>query len=544
MKKIKVNGWAILSTVFILMIVLPNINVIVNLFNKPSENWYHIKEYLLKNYITNTLIICLFTGLFTAILGVSLSWLVSAYEFPMRKFFRWALILPLSIPPYIAAYTYAGILGYTGFIQTFLRNSLGLNLSQKYFDIMSIPGTVFIFTIFLLPYVYMVVRSYLEKQSASLVENARLLGEGHLGVFVKVVIPISRVVIISGVTLVILEVLSDYGVVSYFGIQTFSTAIFKSWFGMSDMDSAIRLAAILLISVFVVMNGEKYLRRRKKYSSTNTKLRPFARTRLNGLYGVLAFLYCSTILVLGFLIPTIQLIAWGIMSYSKIINTDFFILIYNSLWISTISGVFIVIMAIIIANYTRMSDNLLSKLYSKITLMGYSIPGAVIAITMVIFFVGIDNRLGWLYKIFDPNAPTLVLSMSLIMLIFAYLVRFLAVGYQSIEGGFEKIGKKFYEASRTLGYSKSKTFLFIDLPMMRPAILSALSLVFVDAIKELPLALLLRPFNFNTLATKVFEYANDEMIVEASIPSLIIIFLSFITIFVLYKVVDKEDEYA
>lgn len=544
MKTIKVNGWAILSTVFILMIVLPNINVIVNLFNKPSENWYHIKEYLLKDYITNTVIICLFTGLLTAILGVSLSWLVSAYEFPMRKFFRWALILPLSIPPYIAAYTYAGILGYTGFIQTFLRNSLGLNLSQKYFDIMSIPGTVFIFTIFLLPYVYMVVRSYLEKQSASLVENARLLGEGHLGVFVKVVIPISRIVIISGVTLVILEVLSDYGVVSYFGIQTFSTAIFKSWFGMSDMDSAIRLAAILLISVFVVMNGEKYLRRRKKYSSTNTKLRPFARTRLNGLYGVLAFLYCSTILVLGFLIPTIQLIAWGIMSYSKIINTDFFILIYNSLWISTISGVFIVIMAIIIANYTRMSDNLLSKLYSKITLMGYSIPGAVIAITMVIFFVDIDNRLGWLYKIFDPNAPTLVLSMSLIMLIFAYLVRFLAVGYQSIEGGFEKIGKKFYEASRTLGYSKSKTFLFIDLPMMRPAILSALSLVFVDTIKELPLALLLRPFNFNTLATKVFEYANDEMIVEASIPSLIIIFLSFITIFVLYKVVDKEDEYA
>lgn len=544
MKTIKVNSWAILSTVFILMIVLPNINVIVNLFNKPSENWYHIKEYLLKDYITNTVIICLFTGLLTAILGVSLSWLVSAYEFPMRKFFRWALILPLSIPPYIAAYTYAGILGYTGFIQTFLRNSLGLNLSQKYFDIMSIPGTVFIFTIFLLPYVYMVVRSYLEKQSASLVENARLLGEGHLGVFVKVVIPISRIVIISGVTLVILEVLSDYGVVSYFGIQTFSTAIFKSWFGMSDMDSAIRLAAILLISVFVVMNGEKYLRRRKKYSSTNTKLRPFARTRLNGLYGVLAFLYCSTILVLGFLIPTIQLIAWGIMSYSKIINTDFFILIYNSLWISTISGVFIVIMAIIIANYTRMSDNLISKLYSKITLMGYSIPGAVIAITMVIFFVDIDNRLGWLYKIFDPNAPTLVLSMSLIMLIFAYLVRFLAVGYQSIEGGFEKIGKKFYEASRTLGYSKSKTFLFIDLPMMRPAILSALSLVFVDTIKELPLALLLRPFNFNTLATKVFEYANDEMIVEASIPSLIIIFLSFITIFVLYKVVDKEDEYA
>lgn len=544
MKKLKFNGWAILSTIFMLMIVLPNINVLVNLLKIPGENWYHIKEYLLKDYIINTVIICLFTGLFTIILGVSAAWLVSAYEFPMRALFRWALILPLSIPPYIAAYTYAGIVGYTGVIQTFFRNNLGLNLSQKYFDLMSLPGTIFIFTIFLLPYVYMVVRSYLEKQSASLVENARLLGENSLGVFFRVVIPMSRVVIISGVTLVTLEVLSDYGVVSYFGISTFSTAIFKSWFSMSDIDSAIRLAAILLVAVFFVMSGEKFLRRRKKYSSTNTKIRPLVRKKLNKFYGAFACLYCAVILSLGFIIPTAQLIRWGIMSYSKILNSDFLILIYNSLWIALVSSTLIVTMAVIIANYTRISDHLLSKIYAKITLIGYSIPGAVIAITMVIFFVDVDNRLGWLYKRLDPNAPTLILSMSLVMLIFAYLVRFLAVGYQSIEGGFEKIGKKFYEASRTLGYSRTKTFLFIDLPMIKPAILGAFSLVFVDIIKELPLALLLRPFNFNTLATKVFVYSNDEMIVEASIPSLIIIILSVITIIILYKVVDKEEEHA
>ncbi|RDY29145.1 iron ABC transporter permease [Romboutsia weinsteinii] len=541
MKKIKFNGWAILSTIFILMIVIPNINVISYLFGEPNENWYHIKEFLLKDYIVNTIIICIFTGILTMILGTSLAWLTSAYEFPMRRFFRWALILPLSIPPYIAAYTYAGMLSYTGSIQTFLRNNLELEVSQKYFDIMSVPGAIFIFTIFLLPYVYIVVRSYLEKQSASLIENARLLGENSLGVFFRVVIPISRIVIVSGVTLVILEVLSDYGVVSYFGIQTFSTAIFKSWFSMSDVNSAIRLAAILLLAVFVVMNGEKFLRGRKKYSATNTKIRPLSRKKLNKLYGTLAFLYCGAILSLGFIIPTLQLISWAIMSYSKVLNSDFFILMYNSLWVAVVSSVLIVIMSIIIANYTRINDNLLSKLYSKITLVGYSIPGAVIAITMVIFFVDVDKSLSWLYKMFDPNSPTLVLSMSLVMLIFAYLVRFLAVGYQSIEGGFEKTGKKFYEASRTLGYSKTKTFFLVDLPMIKPAILASFSLVFVDIVKELPLALLLRPFNFHTLSTKVFEYANDEMIVEASIPSLIIILLSFITIFVLYKVVDKEN---
>lgn len=541
MRKIKFNGWAILSTIFILMIVLPNINVISHLFSKPNENWYHIKEFLLKDYIINTVIICIFTGLLTMILGTSLAWLVSAYEFPMRKFFRWALILPLSIPPYIAAYTYAGMLSYTGFIQTFLRNNLNMEVSQKYFDIMSIPGAIFIFTIFLLPYVYMVVRSYLEKQSASLIENARLLGENSIGVFFRVVVPISRVVIVSGVTLVILEVLSDYGVVSYFGISTFSTAIFKSWFSMSDVNSAIRLAAILLVAVFIVMNGEKFSRRRKKYSSTNTKIRPLSRKKLNKFYGTLAFLYCAIILALGFIIPTLQLLKWALISYSKVLNLDFLTLMYNSLWVAIVSSLLIVIMSVIIANYTRINDNLLSKLYSKLTLLGYSIPGAVIAITMVIFFVDLDKNLAWLYKMFDPNSPTLVLSMSLVMLVFAYLVRFLAVGYQGIEGGFEKIGKKFYEASRTLGYSKTKTFFLIDLPMIAPSIVAAFSLVFVDIVKELPLALLLRPFNFHTLSTKVFEYANDEMIIEASIPSLIIILLSFITIFVLYKVLDKED---
>jgi iron(III) transport system permease protein len=522
------------------MILIPNIDVMLHLFKEPNDTWYHIKKYVLKDYILNTSIIAISTGILTMIIGTSLAWIVCAYDFPMRKFFRWALIVPLSIPPYIAAYTYAGMLSYTGVVQAFIRNNLGLQVNQKYFDIMSIPGAVFIFTIFLLPYVYLVVRSYLEKQSASLVENARLLGQNSIGVFFKVVIPISRGVIIAGATLTILEILSDYGVVSYFGIPTFSTAIFSSWFSMSDIDSAIRLASILLVTIFVVVTSEKFIRGRKKYSSTNTKIRPLSRKKLNQFYGSLAFLYCFIILALGFIIPTTQLLSWSIMTYRDVLNSDFFILIYNSLSVAILSSLLIVVMAVIIANYTRINDGFLSKLYSKITLIGYSIPGAVIAITVILFFVDVDKKLGWLYRIFNPDAPTLLLSMSIVMLIFAYMIRFLAVGFQSIEGGFEKIGNKFFEASRTLGYGVTKTFFLVDLPMLKPAILSGLALVFVDIIKELPLALILRPFNFHTLATKVFEYANDEMMFEASVPSLIIIAVSFAAIFMLYKVVDKE----
>ena len=272
MKKIKFNGWALLSTIISLMIVLPNIDIIIHLFQKPNKTWYHIKEYLLKDYIVTSIIVVFFTVLLSIIIGVTLAWLISAYDFPFRKFFRWALILPLAIPPYIGAYTYSGMVSYTGVIQRFFRNILGVELNQKYFDIMSIEGAIFIFTLFLFPYVYMVTMTFLEKQSAGLIESARLLGSSAIGIFFRVIIPVSRGAIVAGSTLIALEVLSDYGVVSYLGVQTFSTAIFKSWISLGDVDSAIRLAGILMVVVFIIISSEKALRGRKKYSFTNTKV--------------------------------------------------------------------------------------------------------------------------------------------------------------------------------------------------------------------------------------------------------------------------------
>ncbi|MEG2892432.1 MAG: iron ABC transporter permease [Clostridium sp.] len=535
------NGWGVFSVVFCIIIVLPSLEILASLFKEPGQQWEHIKEYLLNEYIINTIIICLFTGMFTLILGVGISWLITAYDFPLRGFFKWALILPLAIPPYIAAYTYSGILGYTGDIQKILRG-IGINVNQSYFDIMNIGGSIFIFTIFLLPYVYMIVRSYLEKQSASLVETSRLLGESEFGVFLRVIIPISRVAIVAGVTLVLLEVLSDYGVVSYFGINTLSTAVFQSWFSMGDIDSSLRLSGILLIIVFSVMSIEKFLRRRKKYSETTSKHRKLKRKKLGRVPGLLSSILCFLVFFLGFLAPITQLIKWGVLSYSKVLNSYFIELVYNTLWVAIVSSVIIIISALIIGNYTRLSNTKLSRLAAKVTIFGYSVPGAVIAITMVVFFVDLDSSLNWLYNIVFQENRGLVLSMSIAMLIFAYVVRYLAVGYQSIEGGFQKVGKKYYEASRLLGYSRWSTFLKVDLPMIKPSIIAGFALVFVDIVKELPLVLLLRPFNFNTLSTKVFEYANDEMMVEASIPSLLIILVSFIAIVILYKVVDKEEK--
>ncbi|WP_432409709.1 ABC transporter permease [Wukongibacter sp. M2B1] len=536
------NIWAVLSFIFICLVILPNLNILVNVFNKPNENWNHIKEYLLKDYVVNSLTLISFTGLFTVFIGTSLSWIISVYDFPFRKFFKWSLVLPLAIPPYIAAYTYNGLLNYTGVIQTFLRNSLNISVNQKYFNIMSMKGSVFIFTMFLFPYVYIITKSFLEKQSASLIENARVLGRSSTQIFLHVVLPISRTAIIGSVSLVILEVLNDYGVVKYFGIPTFSTAIFKTWFSMGDIDSAIKLSSFLMSMVFSILILEKLLRRRKKYSYTNTKVRPITHIRLDGFKGILASSYCFLILCFGFIIPTLQLTHWTLLTYKKILSMKFLGLIFNSLFTALLTSALIVVIAIVIANNSRINDSLISKIYSKITVVGYSIPGAVIAIGVIVFFINIDKSLYWLYKIINPNSGKLVLSTSIVMLIFAYIIRFLAIGYNSIESGFEKVGKKFFEASRTLGMNVTETFFKVDFKMIKAAILGAFLLVFVDILKELPLTLILRPFNFNTLATKSFEYANDEMIHEAAISSLTIIIISVVSMYLFQKIGDKEGK--
>ena len=522
------NIWSVFSVIAIALVLLPNLNIFLNLFSETSENWPHIKEYLLKDYIKNSLILVFFTSINTILIGFSLSWLISVYEFPFKKFFKWSLILPITIPPNIAAYTYSGMLSYTGIIQTTLRNR-GIVLDQSWFKIMSMEGAIFIFTFFLFPYVYIITKSFLQKQSSSLIETARVLGKSPIEIFFKVGLPISRPSIIGGVSLVILEVLNDFGVVSYFGINTFSTAIFTVWFGMYDLNSAIRLAGILMGIVIAILLLEKLIRGRKKYSFTTSKLNPLKPKKLIGKYKYLATAFCSVVFLISFIIPFIQLLNWGLKSYKNVLDDKFIQIIWNTVKVSVVSSIVIIIFSIIISNYTRMSKSKFSKVSSKLAMLGYSIPAAVIAIGIMTFFIFID-KLIW---------EKLVFSTSLIMLMFSYSIRYLGIGYNTIDAGFEKIGNKYLESSRLLGVGVTKSFFKVDLPMIKSSILVGGMLVIVDILKELPLALILRPFNFNTLATKTYQYAVDENIQYASVPALIIIFISIIAVLLL-NMGDKE----
>lgn len=538
--KTQINMWAILSFVFISIILLPNILIAIHFFGESNENWFHIKEYLLLDIFYNTAILLVFTGLTTIIIGISLAWMVTVYKFPLRNFFRWGLILPLAIPPFIGAYTYQGMVNYTGFIQSILRNTFDLQVNQKYFSMMSMEGTIFIFTMFLFPYVYVISKSFIENQSSSIIENARLLGANSFETFVRVVLPISKTAIVGSATIVMLEVINDYGVVKYYGIQTFITSIFQTWFAMGDKESAFKLAGTLMVVVIFILMIEKVMRGRKQYSYSSTKVRPIQPRQLRGVKAWFAFSYCFTIFSLAFLIPFVQLFFWMLMTYERILTTEFYTLVKNSFFAASVAAIIIVNVGLIIANYSRIHRGGLPKVLSRVTVLGYSVPGAVIAIGVISIFLMIDRNLGTLFKLLSFDT-TFVLRTSIVMLITAYVIRFLAVGYNSIEAGFEKVGTTFTEASRTLGFSTFRTFLKVDIPMVKGAIIGGFILVFVDILKELPLTMLLQPFNFQTLATRAFRYANDEMISEAASASLLIILISGICIFIFHKVLDRGE---
>ncbi|MFC4775506.1 ABC transporter permease [Paenibacillus sp. GCM10023252] len=517
------------------VILLPICYVFTTILTPPGDNWYQVKRYLLKDYLADTLFLTIMSGALTVGLGVSLAWLIAVFDFPGKRLFRTALLLPLAIPPYIAAYTYSTMFSYTGVVQTTLRNHLGIVPNQELITISSMRGAIFIFTMFLFPYVYLITRAYFENQSASYIENARLLGRKPLAVFLLAALPLARPAIIGGASLVVFEVLSDYGVTSYFGIQTITTAIFQTWFGMYDVETAMRLAAWLMLIIIGVFILERLLRGGRAYSATTSKASRLSPIRLKGGRALGAVLFCFTIVSISFLIPVAQLIVWAAWTYESVWDNSFSELIWRTLYVATISSIVIMVLTVIVASVNR-SRTGFSYLLSRSITAGYSVPGAIIAIGVLAVFIQLDHTFAPLYQYLGWGEAPLILSLSVYMLLFGYIVRFMATGYQAVETGYEKLGMKYSEASRLLGAGLTRTIIRVDLPMIRGALLTGLILTFVEVCKELPLALLLRPFNFETLAIKAYQYANDEQIHRSAIPSLLIIGISLISVVLLQQV--------
>ncbi len=532
------NKWTGLALLIVLLVSIPLFSLFVNIFEPPGSSWEHLKGTLLLDYFLNTVWLLVGVGLCASIIGISVAWTITNYNFPGRKYFEWLLILPLGFPGYIMAYTYTGILDYAGPVQSFLRNSLHINLQGGIIDIMNLPGAVFILSITLYPYVYLITRASFLQQSKALQEASALLGSSRLRTFFRVALPMARPAVVGGIALASMEILNDYGVVKYFGVNTFTTGIFRAWFSMGDATTAIYLAAILLLLVFIVLFLENLQRGNRRYVPTHSLTKPIERSNLSKGFQYLLAGICTFVFLISFLIPLLQILYWVSLTYHKVINWEFMVLIYRSFSLALVAGIVVVILSIILLYSLRLNHYPWVKNITKTATLGYAIPGAVIAIGVMIPVLGLDK---FLARQLSQDGISLWLTGSVFVLVFAYVVRFMAVGYNPIDAGFQKVGIHINEASRLLGAATGKTLMRIELPLIRSSVFTGILLVFVDVLKELPLTLILRPFNYHTLATKAFDMATNEMIAESANAALVIILIGIIPIIFLNRLIRLRE---
>lgn len=535
LKWFKSNSWPLSSTLIALLLAVPVIVIFASVLMPTSDAWQHLTETVLSEYISNSLILAIGVMCGTLVIGTATAWLTTMCRFPGRKLFMWALLLPLAMPAYIIAYTYTGILDFAGPLQTALREWMRWGYGDYWFpEIRSIGGAISMLSLVLYPYVYLLARASFLEQSVTVMEVSRSLGDGPWRAFRRVALPLARPAIIAGVSLALMETLADYGTVQYFGVGTFTTGIFRTWFGLGDATSASQLAALLLTFLFVLIVVEKYSRRKAKYHHTSTSAyRPLAGYQLQGWRAWGATLACLLPLLLGFILPAAQLTVWAFETWQEMVNADFYRLVSNSLLLAAVTALLALTIALLLAYGLRIKRHPLSSTAVQIAGLGYAIPGTVIAIGVIIPFAWLDNSIdSWMREQFDISTG-LLLSGTLFALIFGYLVRFLSVSLQTVESGLGKIRTNMDEAARSLG-ANSRTVLFkIHLPLMRGSLLTALLLVFVDVMKELPATLVLRPFNFNTLAVRAFELASDERLADSSTAALMIIVAGLIPVLLL-----------
>jgi len=522
----------------LLLIATPLLTILFKLFTSPGSSWTHLTENLLAGYLQNTLVLLIGVAAITFFLGVSMAWIVTNYEFPWRNHFEWLLILPLGFPGYIMAYTYTGLLDYAGPLQAFLRNQLDIQVVGSLMDIMNLPGAVFILSITLFPYVFLLSRASFLQQSRTFQEASALLGRNDWYTFFKVALPMARPAIVGGIALASMEVLNDYGTVKYFGVGTFTTGIFRSWFSMGDVTTAIYLAAILMLLVFAILSLEVLQRGKKRFAPIHFMSKPLVRVRLSRRKRVMLATACSLVFMISFFIPFLQILHWVWLTYERAMNADFFYLILRSFGLAAGSGLVVAVISVVLLYSLRLSPYHWLKNLTKIATLGYAIPGAVIAIGIMIPVIGLDH---WLREYLFSNNGQMIVSGTVSILLFAYMVRFMAVGYHPLDAGFQKTGIQVNEASRLLGQNSWKTLWKIELPLVKASFFSAILLVFVDVLKELPLTLILRPFNYHTLATKAFDMATNEMIAESANSALIIILTGILPIIFLNRMIRKVN---
>ncbi|VAW44040.1 Ferric iron ABC transporter, permease protein [hydrothermal vent metagenome] len=515
---------------------LPFLALFLQLLTPDIDLWQHLFNTVLNTYLSHSVLMMVGVGGGALILGVSSAWLVAAHGFPGQRYFTWLLILPLAMPAYIVAYAYTWFLDVSGPLQSTLRTITGGDYGDYMFpNIRSIGGAILILTLVLYPYVYLLSRAAFKQQSKRLLEAHQLTGGSTWSYFSRIALPLARPAVFGGLALVLMETLADYGTVEYFGVNTLTTGILKAWFGMGSLTGAAQIASILLVFVIVIMMLEKHLRGSARYDAVHGAQPTTNRIQLNGWYKWLATLWCGLIVFLGFILPMWLLFFMLAESNTSQWLGEFMQLTLNSIALASTTAVLTVSFAMALMHSKRNSKSAhINRLITGMG-MGYAIPGLVIAVGVTIAFGWLDAGYQWLLSSFSDNTPKLIFSGGFLALITAYVIRFLAVAMQPIDAAYQGIKPHLDEVSLLTGKSKLQTFKQLHLPLLKSGLLTALLLVFVDLLKELPATLVLRPFNFNTLAVKTYELASDERLADAALPALCIVAVGLLPVLLINK---------
>ena len=522
------------------LISLPVVIILSYIANANGELWQHLIDTVLNDYLLNSLLLLLGVGAGVLLLGVPTAWLTSMCSFPGRRLLSWALLLPLAMPAYIIAYTYAGLLDFAGPVQTWIRDLTGLSYGDYwFFEIRSLGGAIIMMSLVLYPYVYLMARAAFLEQSVSSIEVGCSLGYSRWQAMWSLALPMARPAIIAGLSLALMETLADYGTVQYYGVSTFTTGIFRTFYGYGDTAAAAQLAASLLAFVILLVLLERYSRRRARYHSAAESRARADLIPLSGSKALIASLICLSPLMFGFIIPATQLLLWAIFE-AEPLGWDFVGLAWNSLSLAFLAAIIAVTLAIILSYAKRTKPIKPVRMVLAMAGFGYALPGTIIAIGVLIPLAWLDHRLMDVFDSLGWGSSGLLLSGSLVALLFAYTVRFLAVALGSVQSGLEKIKPSLDHAGRSMGHSPLDILRKIHVPLMRSSILTAVLIVFVDVLKELPATLILRPFNFNTLAVRAYELASDERLVDAAPASIMIVLVGLIPVLMLHASIARR----
>ena len=524
------SGLLVLPALFVAALVsLPIIVTLLSLAQPAGPIWDHLRETVLNEYLLNTLVLMMLTGGLSLLFGVSTGWLIGACQFRGRATLSWLLMLPLASPAYIIAYVYTDLLEVSGPVQTTLRSWLSLGINDLQFPpIHNLTGAAVLLSLVLYPYIYLLCRNSFAGRSGVQFDAARVLGHGPFSAFFRVALPAARPAIVGGLALVLMETLADFGVVSYFSVPTFSTGIFRTWLGLGDPQAALKLASLMLLFVIVLVGLEESNRRG---TVDRSDIAGASQINLTGVRAFFAIAACVLPVVLGFVVPAVTLAIYAADNVNAVTQAKFTQLALNSLLLAMAAGVGVTLIAWVLAYVKRLRPTPLTHGLIRVSTLGYALPGILLAVALLKPLGGFD---AWLMETWSGLSRPL-LSGSLFLLLYAYVCRFLTVAYQSVDSGFAGISHDIDAAARTLGTTTSKMIRKIHFPLLRPSIFAACLLVFVDVMRELPATLILRPFNFDTLATQVYRLASDERLAEASGAALLIVILGVLPVVLLQR---------